>query len=699
MVPRKVAPGMHSRDIEQLCRRVAQGTATATGEAFFGALVRSMAASLGTRWALVSSVGEGGRATDLALWDAENEYQSVEYELAGTPCEAALRDGSACYPSGLRALFPDAPLPAQMGIESYTGVRLVSGQGAPLGVLCAFHDGPLPDAARDSSLLQIFASRAAAELERMAMQRALEASEAYTRGILDSSPDGILAVDDEEALEFANRAARSLFRIETEEVAGISLASLLPGLDLSNDTRVELLAHRRDGGSFPAAVSLNRLDLAERSIRIIVLRDITARIEEETRLRSYAAELEHANAKLLRAKAEAEQAARAKSQFLANVSHEIRTPMTAILGYSEMLLDEREEASPAEVRRTLRTIRRNGLYLLEVLNDVLDLSKIEAERLELERTDCSPVGLLRSLDELLRVRAERKGISLEVRLVGSVPESVETDPTRLRQILINLVGNAIKFTRRGSVRVTLRQRRDPLRLAFEVEDTGIGIRTEDLESIFEPFSQADSSMTRRFGGTGLGLAISRRLAELLGGTISVESEWGRGSCFRVEVPVVQKGTQQTSELGGTETDTPHDTPRKNRLPRLEGRVLVVEDGPDNQRILRHILERAGCEVTVAENGQVGVERALAARDEGSPYDVVLMDIQMPVLDGHGAMRKLRAAGYDLPIIALTAHALAAERAECMASGCDGFATKPVHRRKLLGLMERYMAAKSSGEGS
>jgi len=402
---------------------------------------------------------------------------------------------------------------------------------------------------------------------------------------------------------------------------------------------------------------------------------------------------------LRRAKEMAEAASRAKSDFLANMSHEIRTPMTAILGYSERLLEP--DLDPAERREAIDAIRRNGDHLMQIINDILDISKIEAGRMEIEHMQCSPSRIVEEVRSLMLPRAQAKGLEFQVEACGPVPEHVRTDPTRLRQILINLVGNAIKFTEQGRIALRLGLEPDAARpgryaqlLRFEVEDTGIGMTPEQLQRIFEPFTQGDESMTRRFGGTGLGLAITKRLCEMLGGRIEAHSELGRGSRFRLTIatgPLEGVRLIQPDRFGrGVDAQQIPDAQRKTPRPALQGRVLLAEDGLDNQRLISAMLRRAGLEVSVVENGKQAVEAALQARREGRPFDVILMDMQMPVQDGYSATSELRRAGYDLPILALTAHAMATDRQKCLNAGCDDFATKPIRRDELIALVERYL---------
>ncbi len=383
---------------------------------------------------------------------------------------------------------------------------------------------------------------------------------------------------------------------------------------------------------------------------------------------------------------------RAKSAFLANMSHEVRTPMTAILGFADALAER--GGSDAERLEIVDTIRRNGRHLLAIVDDVLDISKIESGRLEVEHVPCSLVGLVEETAALLRVRAQQKGISLSVDWRFPLAAQVRTDPVRVRQILTNLVGNSVKFTDSGGVRVTVWMSGidgSTPRVHVEVADDGIGIRHEAIGRLFEPFVQADSSTTRRFGGTGLGLAISRRLAELLGGGIEAESMPGRGSRFRVTLdPGRLDDADWLYELPARRSAPEPRAPEGERTP-LAGRVLLAEDTRDTRVLLQHLLSRVGLAVEFAEHGREALEKALAADASGEPFDVILMDMQMPVMDGYEATRALRASGYERPILALTAHAMAGEREKCLAAGCDDYATKPIDRVRLLALVRGHLA--------
>jgi signal transduction histidine kinase/ActR/RegA family two-component response regulator len=387
----------------------------------------------------------------------------------------------------------------------------------------------------------------------------------------------------------------------------------------------------------------------------------------------------------------AEEANRAKSEFLANMSHEIRTPMTAILGYLDLLLDG--EQSLDQRTRYVEVIRRNGEHLLAILDDILDLSKLEAGRIVVERVPCSPCQIVEDAASLMEGRAGEKGIALETEYHGPIPETVATDPIRLRQILTNLIGNAIKFTEQGEVRVIV-EAEDPLdaekpHLRFEVVDTGIGIPPKQQARIFEPFTQADPSALLRSGGTGLGLAICKRMTELLGGEISTSSTLGQGSSFAFTI--------ETGPLSGVrllenprESLVTAESPKAALALQLEGHVLLAEDGLDNQRLIALQLRKAGLRVDVTEDGHAAVEKALAAQEGGKPYDVLLMDVQMPELDGLSATSQLREAGYEGPVIALTAYAMPSDRERCLRAGCNDFVTKPIDWDRLLPMLLHYL---------
>jgi PAS domain S-box-containing protein len=389
------------------------------------------------------------------------------------------------------------------------------------------------------------------------------------------------------------------------------------------------------------------------------------------------------------AKEAAESASRFKSEFLANMSHEIRTPMTAILGYAD-LLPRMISGDSAEVLEFVNIIRRNGDHLMGLINDILDLSKIEAGHMTVERIDVDPRQILLSTQALMESRARERGIRLHAELVTDIPATIRSDPVKIKQILINLVANAVKFTEQGTVTIRLGYETDsPFgpAVTFAVADTGIGIPPEHMPRLFEAFQQADGSITRKFGGTGLGLRISQALAKLLGGGITVTSEPGRGSTFTAFIATVD--TQDVpmiprDSLRAPAERSPVAAERVGGARPLQGiRIFLAEDSPPIQKLISYHLSRSGAEVRVFANG-LDALRALALHDHIDaglaaplPCDLLITDIQMPEMDGHTLARSLRAKGATLPIIGLTAHATPEDAAACIDAGCDRYATKPI----------------------
>ena len=406
--------------------------------------------------------------------------------------------------------------------------------------------------------------------------------------------------------------------------------------------------------------------------------DITARKQREASMRETAEQERAASA--------------AKSAFLANMSHEIRTPLNSILGFTELMVCD--EMSNAERREHLRTIRRNGNHLLSVINDVLDISKIEAGQMTIDPVEVLTVELFSQVISLMKIRAESKGLAIDLEFETEIPRMMRTDPVRLRQVVLNLIGNAIKFTEIGGVRVIvgLENKNEEPVLRIEVVDTGIGMSDAQVGRLFQPFVQADSSTTRRFGGTGLGLHISQRLCAMLGAEICVSSEPGVGTLFVVRVPTgtgwqsprisAAKAWEEMIALQKNDDEQERITEGEVLTGR---RILVAEDGIDNQRLVRHFLESAGANVEIAGNGRIAVDRV----SNDASFDAILMDVQMPEMDGHEATRRIREMRYRGPVIALTAHALNEEREAILAAGCDDFLTKPIVRPKLIETLARW----------
>jgi PAS domain S-box-containing protein len=508
----------------------------------------------------------------------------------------------------------------------------------------------------------------------------MEWTEEIWRGLVESAPDALVMVDSTGTILFVNSQTLQLFGYENGALVGQKIECLLPARFRERHVGqrsaymsaprlrpmgagVELFGLHRSGREIPIEISLSPLKTARGTLVTAAIRDISDRRRAQEELR--------------KAREVAEAANRSKSEFLANMSHEIRTPLAGILGYAEMIAfycssDEERKAYMKKIRRCAET-------LTELIDDILDLSKVEAGALKVERMAFGLVSEVENVVNLFQSTAAEKQLALEVQYQRPLPESVVTDPTRLRQILTNLLGNAIKFTETGSV--SLRVALDPAEpgwMTFVVTDTGCGLSPEQQARLFQPFVQADASTTRKYGGTGLGLALSRRLAEALGGKLElVESRLEGGSVFRLRLPVGARSEEVVRTKAGGGGVAP-DADRV-ALPRLDDvRILVAEDNPDNRELVRRFLEAQGAQVTVVDNGAEAL-REIAAR----PYEILLLDIQMPEVDGYEVTRRLRARGERLPIVAISAHAMSEEQEKCLATGCTAFVSKPIDVAKLI----------------
>jgi PAS domain S-box-containing protein len=515
-------------------------------------------------------------------------------------------------------------------------------------------------------------------------EQAVAEAAAHLRAIVETAVDGIITIDENGIIASVNPAVEKMFGYSARELIGRNLSMLMaePYRSEHNDyldyyrrtgerkvigVGREVRGRRKDGSEFPVDLGVSETMIGARRFFTGLVRDATGRKQVEQAL--------------IDAKEAADTASYAKSEFLANMSHEIRSPLTGVLGYAEILLNRLKDPNDLDC---VRTIKQSGQYLLQIINDILDLAKIEAQGVELDREMIYLPAFLSEVYALMEVNAKEKALPLFLKYDGFIPQKIESDSKRLRQILINLLSNAIKFTDHGKVEFAVRFLRAESQLQFEVSDSGIGMTEEQQQNLFRPFTQGDSSVTKVYGGTGLGLAITRRLVGALGGAIAVESLSGRGSTFRVTVPVqvlsnASYGSSMTQKNGGV---------ARLFAEKMAARVLICEDQPEIRRLMGCFIEDAGGRVTLTDSGEAALEVVQQAGDE---LDVILLDIQMPRLDGYEVARRIRQLGFRKPVIAVTAAAMPSDREKCLKAGCDDYLPKPIEFETLLSTIARYTA--------
>lgn len=515
----------------------------------------------------------------------------------------------------------------------------------------------------------------------------------WSSAIVQSAMDAIVTVDQQQRIVLFNPAAEAMFRCSASDAIGSPLDRFIPARfrdthrrqveqfgETGQTTRAmgqlrPLSALRADGGEFSIEATISHTVHDGQKLFSVILRDITSRKRAEEELKA--------------ARDAAEAANQAKSQFLANMSHELRTPMNAILGMLDVALPHAHEPF---VRDCLQTARGSADLLLLLLNDLLDSAKIESGRLELEAAPFRPRQMLEQVTQVLAPRARQQDLKFSCQIATDLPDVVVGDRLRLEQVLFNLAGNAIKFTEQGEIVIQLHSELQDgdAQLEFVVRDTGVGISPETQRELFQPFSQGDVSMSRRFGGTGLGLAISKSLIELMGGRIWVESVVERGSTFHfsVRLPVAPEMPAACSDPDPTYSHGPH-------LPAARGplRILLVEDNLANQKLAAYILRDRGHDVETAGDGEQAVLLTQQTR-----YDVILMDVQMPRMNGLEATEAIRrgaSGNRQTPIIAMTAYAMNGDRERCLAAGMDEYLSKPLNAPQMIALVERLAGGEST----
>ena len=515
-------------------------------------------------------------------------------------------------------------------------------------------------------------------------EQAVAEAAAHLKAIVETAVDGIITIDENGFVASINPAVEKMFGYSARELIGCNLSMLmaepyrsehddyLSHYRQTGERKVigigrEVRGRRKDGSEFPVDLGVSETMIGDSRFFTGLVRDATSRKQVEQAL--------------IDAKEAADRASYVKSEFLANMSHEIRSPLTGVLGYAEILLSRLSDPKDLEC---VRTIKQSGQYLLQIINDILDLAKIEAQGVELDREAIYLPAFLTEVYALMEVNAKEKALPLFLKYDGFIAPKIESDSKRLRQILINLLSNAIKFTDHGKVELVVRFLKAESQLQFEVSDSGIGMTQEQQRSLFHPFAQGDSSVTKIYGGTGLGLAITNRLVGALGGTISVESFFGRGSIFRVTIPVqVVSGSSY-----GSATAPDGRAAAGLFAEKMTARVLICEDQPEIRRLMGYLIEEAGGRVTLIDSGEAAVDVVRRAADD---FDVVLLDIQMPRLDGYEVARRIRQSGFRKPVIAVTAAAMPIDRQKCLDAGCDDYLPKPIEVEELLSMIARYTA--------
>lgn len=677
---------------------------TDSGESVLEHICRTLTEAFSVDMSYISRFSDmlDSNATIIAGWSSEGVVGEITYALTGTPCERTMLSDFCHFQSKVCELFPEDHLLAKLAAESYTGVVLRSSDNEPIGLLILLDSRARPASPELESMLRLIATRAAAELERFQIESELH----RTRERLLSFADRLETATTGAGLgvfEYRFETGEMIWDETMHELYGTGGMSIVPSTELwesrihPDDLPRMRGMHERILGGLERIESSFRVLPGGDAVRHISVAATVKRAPDGTPLTLTGVNWDitdsvRTNKELIEAKELAESASSAKSEFLANMSHEIRTPLTAIIGYTELLAgDEGFAHDPEQLDSSLRSIQTNAQHLLVILNDILDLSKIHAGMMQVESLELCPATLIRESVTMLAARAKAKGIELSVEFLTELPSTVYSDPTRIRQILLNLIGNAVKFTEVGGVSVGVAYQPLPDltgMLTLSIRDTGIGIAPEHLEFLenFDPFTQADGSTTRRFGGTGLGLRLTDAFARKLGGQLKIASELGKGSTFTVTLRVLPAADQSMHlpESIRPSAESPNGGAVKLRRDGLEGqRIMLVEDGPDNQRLLSYMLSKAGAEALLACNGREAVELIRELLRSGTTIDLALMDMQMPEVDGYSATGMLRELGYRGPIVALTAHAMEGDRARCLAAGCQDYLTKPVSSKRLV----------------
>ncbi|MES2047406.1 MAG: ATP-binding protein [Pseudomonadota bacterium] len=691
----------HKR-IEEIQNFIAQRGWDLTGAGFLPALAERLGQTLGFDYVIIEKLGEQPGTAETAGFYAHGAVlPNLCYSLAGTPCENVIGKEMRIYRQSVQQLFPDDAMLVEMKAESYLGIPLWDSTGQAIGLIAVLDAKPLERVDQTRALINLVAVAAGAELERQREEKILRRERDRAQGYLDTVEAMILAVDHKGQITLVNRKGCQMLGWEEAELVGKNwfelclpqpagmekfypnylkmISGTLPLAEYFENPILTRLGHtvqiawhnallRNEAGEIVGTLSSGE-DITERTQREIELDGYRHNLEEQVQSRT---------SELAAAKEIAEQANRAKSVFLANMSHELRTPLNAILGFAQIL--QRHSKVDEDVKNKLSTINRAGQHLLSLINDVLEISRIEAGRSLFQQQAFDLKELLFSIEEMVRGRAESSGLKFTVELAENLPQIIQGDAPHLKQVLINLLGNAIKYTNSGSVKMQTSIHDDEI--SFAIVDTGTGIAVADHERIFQPFYQTEAGIVKG-EGTGLGLAISLEYARKMGGKIEVNSQSGEGSTFTLVLPLI---------LPSNLASMPVVKPASGRVIALKNRqqivrVLVVDDKVDNRELVRLLLEAVGIQVRTANDGQ----QAIQLFETWSPH-FIWMDMRMPVLDGYHATRQIRALpGGDLVrIVALTASAFEEDRGKISAAGCDDMVRKPLEEKRLFAMMGRLL---------